>query len=107
MNEQTTVPPEFGADLSYLQPEDLGRMMASLVALGGEVFLLKAEVQRLRGALAACGVLKEADVDAAGASEAFQAWLETEHKAFARVLLDPLGGAAAAAHGKASQDPRR
>ena len=33
--KQTTVPPPFDADLAYLQPQDIPRLMASLVAMLG------------------------------------------------------------------------
>lgn len=92
--KQTTVPPPFDADLAYLQPQDIPRLMASLVALGGEVILLKAEVQRLRLALQQNGSVAPEQVQAAGASEAFRAWFAAENAAFARTLLDPLGGPA-------------
>ncbi len=92
MNDQTTVPSEFRGDLTYLQPQDLGRLMASMIALGGEVFLLKAEVQRLRLALQARGGPTPPEVEAAGESDAFKAWLDTENKEFARVILDPFAG---------------
>jgi hypothetical protein len=87
----TPVPPLLQADLSYLQPQDISRLMACLVALGGEVFLLKAEVQQLRLALQARGALAPAELEEIGATDAFKAWLETENKAFARTLLEPFG----------------
>ena len=90
INDQSTVPAPFRADLSYLQAQDLGRLMACIVGIGGELFMLKAEVQRLRGALQACGALSEPALEAAGTSEAFKAWLDAEQQAFARLLLDPL-----------------
>ena len=90
MNDESTGPVPFREDLSYLQPQDLGRLMAAIVGLGGEIFLLKAEVQRLRGALQACGAMSQADLEAAGGSDAFKAWLQAEQKAFAQVLLDPI-----------------
>ena len=91
MDPHTTLQPAFQGDLSYLQPQDVGRLMACLVALGGEVFLLKAEVQQLRLALQARGGLAPDEVEAAGGTEAFKAWLEAENKEFARVILEPFG----------------
>jgi hypothetical protein len=93
----TTVPRAFGADLGYLAPQDVQRLMASLVGLGAEVFMLKAEVERLRRALEATGAVASAQLDAAGSSTQFSAWLESEQAAFARSLLDPLWRAAAPA----------
>ena len=92
MNDESTVPVPFRSDLSYLQPQDIGRLMASLVALGGEVFMLKAEVRRLRAALDARGAVSQADIEAAGASAAFNAWIDAEQKFFAQTLLDPIAG---------------
>lgn len=93
--KQTTVPPPFDSNLSYLQPQDISRVIASLVALGGEVILLKAEVQRLRLALQQNGNATAVELASAGASDEFRAWFAAENAAFTRTLLDPLGDAPA------------
>lgn len=96
MNAETTVPREFQADPAGLQARDVGQLMATVIALGGEVFLLKAELQRLRLALQERGGLTGPELEAAGATADFKAWLDAEHKEFARALLDPFAAQAAA-----------
>ena len=93
MNTESTIPPEFAVDFNYLQAKDMSHLMASLVALGAEVFLLKAEVQRLTLALDARGVVDQAALDKAAASQAFSAWASHEQSAFTRNLLSPLDAA--------------
>lgn len=90
MIAESTVPREFRADLGYLQPQDISRLMSSLVALGAEVFMLKAQVQRLQLALAESGAATQDQLHHAGESAAFNAWLASEQAAFARNLLDPF-----------------
>jgi hypothetical protein len=94
VNIETTVPSEFRTELGYLGQQDVHRVMACLVGLGSEVFMLKAEVERLRRALLSSGLTQE-QLDAAGKSEIFEAWLAKERDEFARVLLDPLWRATA------------
>jgi len=88
---QSTVPPEFLADLSYTGDPLVARLLEMVVGLGGEVFLLKAEVERLRRALAERTPVDEAALDAAAAAADFKAWLASEQAAFARHLFDPVG----------------
>ncbi|MGE0801904.1 MAG: hypothetical protein AB7G13_25355 [Lautropia sp.] len=97
MDIGTTVPSAFREDLGYLGPQDVQRLMASLVALGAEVFMLKAEVERLRRALEATGAVAPERLASAGSDAAFAAWLEREQAMFARGLLDPLWRATATA----------
>lgn len=67
--------------------KDTARLLNMILALGGEVFILKAEVQRLTQALAAKGGCDAADLAAAGRSPELGAWMKREEGAFARALL--------------------
>ena len=69
---------------------DTARLMGMIVALGGEVFVLKAQVERLTRALEKAGALKEAELAEAGQSKEMAAWIATEEKAFGEALLRPF-----------------
>ena len=90
MSVKSTVPSEFMADLGYLQPQDISRLMSTVVALGAEVFMLKAELKRLQMTLAQSGAADDKALQRTGEGAAFNAWLEQEQAAFARNLLEPL-----------------
>ena len=77
---------------------DTERLMAMIMALGGEVFVLKAQLQRMAIALKQTGAAGEAAFQAAAASPEYQAWLSSEQKAFGRTLLRPFS------HPELSQD---
>lgn len=97
MNIDTTVPPEFAKDLGYLRSEDVPHLMACLVGLGSEVFMLKAEVERLRRALQAKGGVTPQELEAAGADASFSEWLRSEQAEFGRSMLAPFIQSASAA----------
>lgn len=94
MPVETTVPPEFLSDLHYMRDPYTSRLLETIVALGGEVFLLKAEIERLKLALAGNNTLQPDALDAAAASPAFKSWLGKEQVSFSKSLLDPIGRAA-------------
>lgn len=94
MPVETTVPSEFLSDLHYMRDPYTSRLLETIVALGGEVFLLKAEIERLRLALASSNVLQPAALEAAAATPAFKSWLSKEQVSFASALLNPIGRAA-------------
>lgn len=97
MNIDTTVPPEFAGKLEYLQPQDVPHLMACLVGLGSEVFMLKAEVERLQRALAAAGNVTPQALEAAGNDAAFGEWLRQEQAEFGRAIIAPFVHAATTA----------
>jgi len=66
---------------------DTGRLLGMVVALAGELFVVKAQLERLTRALDASGVLDTARLAAAGESEGMQAWLATEELALTRAVL--------------------
>ncbi len=69
---------------------DSARLMGMIVALAGEVFVLKAEVQRLRLALDAKAVVDDVALDAAGASPAMARWMAAEDAAFGAAVMRPF-----------------
>lgn len=71
----------------HFDGKDTARLLNMVLALGGEVFILKAEVQRLTQALRAKGGCDESDLAAAGRSPELGAWMKREEGAFARNLL--------------------
>ena len=65
------------------------RLMGMIVALAGEVFVLKAQVERLTRALEAGGAVDAQRLAAAAAQEGMSKWLEAEEAAFSRSLTGP------------------
>lgn len=70
--------------------KDSARLLGMIVALAGEVFVLKAEIDRMKIALNDAGVLDEATLDSAGASKEMQQRLRAEEEAFASTVLRPF-----------------
>lgn len=65
------------------------RMLGVVTALAGEVYVLKAEVQRLTAALGEQKLVDPEMLDAAGQSEPMQAWLAQEQETFTAEVLRP------------------
>jgi len=74
--------------LGARDPES-ARLMGMIVALAGEVFVLKAQVERLTRALQAGGAVDAKSLAEAAAQEGMAKWLENEEAAFARSLTAP------------------
>ena len=70
--------------------KDHARLMGMIVALAGEVFVLKAEIERIKIALRTASVLAESDLENAGASNEMQQILRAEEEAFASTVLRPF-----------------
>lgn len=87
---ETTVPVEFLRDLDGISDPLVSRLLATLVALGGEVFLLRAEIERMKQALAERGGLAAEDLERVRRSDSYTAWLAAEERRFAAQLVDPL-----------------
>ena len=83
--------PDLVAELGKLGARDpeAARLMGMVVALAGEVFVLKAQVERLTRALQASGAVDATRLTAAAAEEGMTKWLEAEEAAFARSLAAP------------------
>jgi len=76
------------AKLGARDPE-AARLMGMIVALAGEVFVLKAQVERLTRALEAGGAVDAKRLAAAASQEGMTKWLEAEEAAFSRSLTAP------------------
>jgi hypothetical protein len=74
--------------LGARDPES-ARLMGMIVALAGEVFVLKAQLERLSRALEAAGTVDAQRLAAAAAQESMAKWLEAEEAAFSRSLTAP------------------
>ncbi len=83
--------PDLVAELAKLGARDpeSARLMGMIVALAGEVFVLKAQVERLTRALEAGGAVDAGRLAAAAAQEGMAKWLEAEEAAFSRSLTAP------------------
>ena len=75
--------------LGALESSESTRLMGMVMALAGEVFVLRAQVERLTRALQASGGVTEQALAAAGSDEAMQKWLAAEEGAFARAVTAP------------------
>ncbi len=83
--------PDLVAELGKLGERDpeAARLMGMLMALAGEVFVLKAQVERLTRALESGGAVDAQKLAAAAATEGMTKWLEAEEAAFSRSLTAP------------------
>jgi hypothetical protein len=66
------------------------RLLGMIVALGGEVFVLKAQVERLTRALQRAGVLDAVALEAMSEDPNLAAWVGREEKSFGTALLQPF-----------------
>ncbi|MDO8278787.1 MAG: hypothetical protein Q7T63_11750 [Burkholderiaceae bacterium] len=76
--------------LGYLEEGNTGRLLGVVMALAGEVFVVRAQQERLMRALQERGAVDAALLDAVGASAGMRQWLEQEEKTFGRSLLQPF-----------------
>lgn len=83
--------PDLVAELARMGERDpeAARLMGMVMALAGEVFVLKAQVERLTRALEAGGAVDAQKLAAAAATEGMTNWLEVEEAAFTRGLTAP------------------
>jgi hypothetical protein len=85
-------PPDLIAELGKLGALDDAestRLLGMIMALAGEVFVLKAQVERLTRALEAGGAVDAQRMAAAAESDGMKNWLASEETAFARGLTAP------------------
>lgn len=66
---------------------DSARLMGVILALAGEVYVLKSEVQRLRVALKSRELIDEEALDEAARSSEMERWQAREEREFAPSLL--------------------
>jgi hypothetical protein len=76
--------------LAPADPLDSARLLGVVMALAGEVFVLKADVARLTAALKEQGGIDDAMLERAENSPAFREWMATEQAAYGRALLRPF-----------------
>ena len=76
--------------LGTIEDADATRVMGMVMALAGEVFVLRAQVERLTRALHAKNAVGPQDLAAAGESADMQKWLAAEEAAFARAVTAPF-----------------
>jgi len=76
-------------DLDFFKDPTTARLLGVITALGGEVYVLKALVQRLTVALESQGVVTDEILQQAGESAPYRDWLATEETAFGSELLRP------------------
>lgn len=87
---------EHEALISALEAQDAfkdpatSRLLGTIVALGGEVFVLKAQVERLTRALQAAGVVDDAALARVGEDKTMSAWIASEERQFGETLLRPF-----------------
>lgn len=74
----------------YFNDPAVGRLMGSLLAVTGELFVAKAEIEVLKQALKKAGVITESDLVEAAASAEQQEYLKSERDAYAAHVIDPL-----------------
>jgi hypothetical protein len=68
----------------------LDRLMAMVVGLAGELFVLKAQHERLTRLLLSESIVTEEALEAMADDEALRDWMESERLEFGRWLLDPI-----------------
>ncbi|MSQ71335.1 MAG: hypothetical protein EXR27_08625 [Betaproteobacteria bacterium] len=78
-------------ELKFFPEPDTARLLGVIAALGSEVFVLKAQVERLTRALLATGTLAQAALDQAGNSPELAKWMSAEEKAFSETIMRPYG----------------
>ena len=76
-------------DLDFFQDATTQRLLGVITALGGEVYLLKAMINRLTIALEQQGILNVDALSHAASSDAHQTWQAEEEKTFAAEILRP------------------
>jgi hypothetical protein len=79
-----------GIDLDFFHDRRIAGLLGAVVALSGELLVLKAQVRRLTAALEAGGTIDDVKLAQAGDSAALQAWIAQEAEAQARAVLRPI-----------------
>src|SRR5581483_9009034 len=77
-------------DLDFFQDSRISGLLGAVVALSGELLVLKAEVKRLTAALEASGALDAQRLEAAGDTAELRRWIAREAEEQARAVLRSL-----------------
>ena len=78
------------AGLGPDDPKDMSRLMGMIVALSGEVYVLKAELERVKLALRDAGLVDHSALERAGETREMQQILRAEEVTFAATLFRPF-----------------
>lgn len=76
--------------LKFFEGADTERLLGTIMALGAEVYVLKAELQRLSMTLRAAGVVSDDALAHTAGSQSFKAWMAKEEAAFGPSVLKPF-----------------
>lgn len=74
----------------YFEDPAITCLMGMMTALAGEVFVLKAQNERLQRALKKKKVVSDKSLDALNQDKELQAWMLKEREEFAKHLLGPI-----------------
>lgn len=74
----------------YFSDPAVGRLMGTVMALSGELFVAKAELEVLKRALVARGTITEDDLDQASETEDMHTFLVDERNQYAEHLFEPI-----------------
>jgi hypothetical protein len=77
-------------DLDFFGDARLSGLLGAVVALSGEVLVLKAEVKRLSAALESAGAITPAQLDAAASTPELRRWMAAEAEAQTKAVLGPM-----------------
>lgn len=76
--------------MADLMQTDTARLLGMVMNLAGELFILKAEVARLRTALLDHGITTDQQLSAAAQGEKWNTWLHAEGDEFTAAILQPF-----------------
>jgi hypothetical protein len=74
----------------YFSDPAVSRLMGTVLALSGELFVAKAEIELLKRTLIARGVVTEDALEQANESSEMQGYLVAERTQYAQHLLEPI-----------------
>lgn len=74
----------------YFADPAVGRLMGTIMALTGELFVAKAEIEVLRRALIAQGIITDQTLDHVNESAEMQVHLVEERDKYAQHIFDPI-----------------
>lgn len=74
----------------YFSDPAVGRLMGTVMALSGELFVAKSELEVLKRALVARGAITEDDLDRASETEDMHTFLVDERNQYAEHLFEPI-----------------
>lgn len=87
--ELTAEQRRWNAHIENLRQAPQSKVLSSLVVLGSEIFLLKAEIERLKIALGTAGLINEDALDQAGTSSQLEGFLGKEQIELNEALFKP------------------